>query len=459
MHFFKEYIENYNETKSKLNIILNGIEKHLDSLLSVKSLVSIEDCQNFLHSNEDSFDAINKGVRDIVETLNLLQVFCYDDIKKILPFIVEFKSLDEHEAFLKAKNIDYLIECIKKEHDTKTYEKNNILDIAEFNKKVRYFIHTTMAIVENPSAYIIQRKLQKNIKENRFVNSAEDLYSEVNYLLSEVYRIKRLLEQYHILSNSSYGNWSSSDVKIKEIVDYLNIYKHRFEGFYFEENIYPINVEIKNNIPEEKIIHVPVDRIKEIIDVLLHNAADELVSKEIELGQFEKKIVSELNETESEIILNIQDNGRGFEDDSLLKAFASTKKTRFHNQGIGLDIANTNCMIISGKLEIKNSTETGGAIFTLKFPMNVKANTDIFRLKINIAVFGHSKKTLEKMEELKKIYKDNNRIIQINTSDEFKTYLQNASLGAIDIAIIDTKEKNLSSAFKKHLFKGQVFEV
>jgi len=231
MHFFKEYIENYNNAREELNTILNNIEKELDGLLKIRNISTIELCKQFLDEHEISIECINDNINSIVQKLNDLQKFCYEDIKNILPFIPEFSNLDEKEAFLKAKNIDYLIECIKSDKSENMYEKNNLLEIAEFNKKVRYFIHTTLAIVENPSAYVIQRKLEKNIKEDKFVYSVEDLFYEVNYLLSEVYRIKRLLEQYHILSNPSYGNWTSSNVEIKDIINYINIYKERFEGY------------------------------------------------------------------------------------------------------------------------------------------------------------------------------------------------------------------------------------
>ena len=365
MHFFKEYVQNYNEKKEHINSILNNIESSLDVLLKVKNIKTIDECNEFILINKSIFEAIDKDITKIIENLNLLQNFCYEDIKNILPFIPEFKSLDEHEAFLKAKNIDYLIECIKNDREPNIYEKVNLLEIAEFNKKVRYFIHTTMAIAENPSAFIIQKKLEKNIKENQFIHEPMNLFMEVNSLMSEVYRIRRLLDQYHVLSNSSYGNWDSHSIEVKEIIDYLKIYKYRFEGFYFNENIYFIDLNIDDStIQQDLKLNIPLDKVKEIIDVLLHNAADELVSKELVLGKFDKKINCIINECDNNIIISIEDNGRGFEDSNLLKPFSTTKNGRFHNQGIGLDIASTNCMILSGKLEIENK-ENSGALFRL----------------------------------------------------------------------------------------------
>lgn len=459
MHFFKEYIENYNNAREELNTILNNIEKELDGLLKIRNISTIELCKQFLDEHEISIECINDNINSIVQKLNDLQKFCYEDIKNILPFIPEFSNLDEKEAFLKAKNIDYLIECIKSDKSENMYEKNNLLEIAEFNKKVRYFIHTTLAIVENPSAYVIQRKLEKNIKEDKFVYSVEDLFYEVNYLLSEVYRIKRLLEQYHILSNPSYGNWTSSNVEIKDIINYINIYKERFEGYYFNEKLYCINVVINNNIQNEKKLYLPIDKLKEIIDVLLHNAADELVSKEIEKGKFEKYIVCEIEEVKENIVLKISDNGRGFgNNNDILNPFVTTKSTKFHNQGIGLDIANTNCILISGKLE-KENMETGGALFKVTFPKNVIVNTDAFKYKINIAVFGKSIELNNKLEELKNLYKDGNRVININSIDELNMFLQNASLNALDIIIIDKNDIFFRNRLKQHSFKGQMFIV
>lgn len=459
MHFFKEYVQNYNEKKEHINSILNNIESSLDVLLKVKNIKTIDECNEFILINKSIFEAIDKDITKIIENLNLLQNFCYEDIKNILPFIPEFKSLDEHEAFLKAKNIDYLIECIKNDREPNIYEKVNLLEIAEFNKKVRYFIHTTMAIVENPSAFIIQKKLEKNINENQFIHEPMNLFMEVNSLMSEVYRIRRLLDQYHVLSNSSYGNWDSHSIEVKEIIDYLKIYKYRFEGFYFNENIYFIDLNIDDStIQQDLKLNIPLDKVKEIIDVLLHNAADELVSKELVLGKFDKKINCIINECDNNIIISIEDNGRGFEDSNLLKPFSTTKNGRFHNQGIGLDIASTNCMILSGKLEIENK-ENSGALFRLIFPRDIKANTEIFKLKINIAVFGKSMNTSKKLDELKEIHKDNYRIVQINSIEDFNVFLKNASLKAIDIIIIDNNEKELNESMKKYFYKGQIIVV
>ena len=459
MHFFKEYVQNYNEKKEHINSILNNIESSLDVLLKVKNIKTIDECNEFILINKSIFEAIDKDIAKIIENLNLLQNFCYEDIKNILPFIPEFKSLDEHEAFLKAKNIDYLIECIKNDREPNIYEKVNLLEIAEFNKKVRYFIHTTMAIVENPSAFIIQKKLEKNINENQFIHEPMNLFMEVNSLMSEVYRIRRLLDQYHVLSNSSYGNWDSHSIEVKEIIDYLKIYKYRFEGFYFNENIYFIDLNIDDStIQQDLKLNIPLDKVKEIIDVLLHNAADELVSKELVLGKFDKKINCIINECDNNIIISIEDNGRGFEDSNLLKPFSTTKNGRFHNQGIGLDIASTNCMILSGKLEIENK-ENSGALFRLIFPRDIKANTEIFKLKINIAVFGKSMNTSKKLDELKEIHKDNYRIVQINSIEDFNVFLKNASLKAIDIIIIDNNEKELNESMKKYFYKGQIIIV
>ena len=459
MHFFKEYVQNYNEKKEHINSILNNIESSLDVLLKVKNIKTIDECNEFILINKSIFEAIDKDIAKIIENLNLLQNFCYEDIKNILPFIPEFKSLDEHEAFLKAKNIDYLIECIKNDREPNIYEKVNLLEIAEFNKKVRYFIHTTMAIVENPSAFIIQKKLEKNINENQFIHEPMNLFMEVNSLMSEVYRIRRLLDQYHVLSNSSYGNWDSHSIEVKEIIDYLKIYKYRFEGFYFNENIYFIDLNIDDStIQQDLKLNIPLDKVKEIIDVLLHNAADELVSKELILGKFDKKINCIINECDNNIIISIEDNGRGFEDSNLLKPFSTTKNGRFHNQGIGLDIASTNCMILSGKLEIENK-ENSGALFRLIFPRDIKANTEIFKLKINIAVFGKSMNTSKKLDELKEIHKDNYRIVQINSIEDFNVFLKNASLKAIDIIIIDNDEKELNESMKKYFYKGQIIVV
>ena len=73
MHFFKEYIENYNNAREELNTILNNIEKELDGLLKYEILVLLNYVNNFLDEHEISIECINDNINSIVQKLNDLQ--------------------------------------------------------------------------------------------------------------------------------------------------------------------------------------------------------------------------------------------------------------------------------------------------------------------------------------------------------------------------------------------------
>ena len=460
MHYMKEYIDNYNKSKNLINIMLIEIEECLDKLFEVKKIEDIKQCREFLENVlKVNSEAIEVRIKSIVRELNKLQSFCYDDIKNIIPFISELKELDEHEAFIKAKDINYVIDCIEKSNDkNKVFEKRILLDIAEFNKKVRYFIHTTLAVAENPSPLVIVKKIKKNIKEKYMKHTSEDLVFDLSYIMSEVYRIRKNLDQFHILTNNEYGDWKSKDIKLIDIIEYFKIYKNRFSDFYFNKKIYHIETLIRCTLPKNIELSIPLDKLKEILDVLLHNAADELVEKSELEGDFEKRIICEIEELEEKILISITDNGRGFKDeDEVEKAFFSSKILKLNSQGIGLDIAKNNIHMMGGVLE-KENLFNGGACFKVLIPKKVKVRTETFGVKINIAVFGEVKSEINaELLKLKDEYKEH-RIIYINNENELKSYLQNASINAIDV-IVQSKSVNLLNSFMAKNFKGRLITV
>lgn len=458
MHFAKEYISAYNNAKDLIKHRLNDVEKELDSLLAIKNIKDLNQCK-FLYENNmlTTYEIIDINLKFIVDHLEELQMFCHEDIKTIIPHINSIKELSEIEAFQKAKNIDWLIETIKQETELTVNEKSNLLDISEFNKKMRYFIHSTMAFAQNPLPYAVKRKLEKNISKEELINSPLEMYEDICYCLSECYRIRKSIDQFHILSNVDYGNWKSEEATSEDIEKYLNIYKHRLEGFFYKEHLYRINVDIKNSI-KSKPINLPMEKIKEVIDVIIHNAAEELVEKEIEHKSEFKKIIScEIKEVDKEVVIAIRDNGRGFdEDDNIDKAFKSTKRN-FKNHGIGLDIANKNAMIMAGKIN-KYNNDDEGSTFEFVFPFNKIISLEGFRQKINILVIGEENRIEEEAKQQQEIYSEN-RIIRIKSNHVLREYIKDKLLRFINVIVKEKKNIKGTKLIKDDDFKGKIIEV
>jgi signal transduction histidine kinase len=368
MHFAKEYISKYNLAKENIKDRITHIELELDTLLLVKKIDKIDDIKKYYDLEfSKRFNYIEINIKFIIDSLEELQTFCHEDVRKIIPLIKSLNEYEEDEAFQKAKDIDWLIDIIDKEVEISAIDKKNLLDISEFNKKVRYFIHSTIAFVQNPLPVVAQSKLERMQNKNEMTYSSNELYEDICYCLSECYRIRRAIEQFHILSNVDYGHWESYKTTLEELKKYFEVYKYRFEGFFYNNELHKIYLEINNKVELNTELELPIIKVKEVIDILLHNAAEELLEKELESKvNYEKKIVCTIEKEQEELIISIKDNGRGIEKGEIERAFVSTK-SNIKNYGIGLDVANKNARILEGK--ITNFNNEIGATFLFKFPI------------------------------------------------------------------------------------------
>jgi hypothetical protein len=457
MHFVKEYISKYNNTKENIKLRINDIERDLDLLCGIKGVKDIEELEYFYENIfSKKYVIIELNIKFIIDYLDEIQKFCYEDINKVIPHLKSLEELPKQEAFKKAKNIDWLIETIKSEEQLTRNEKRNLLDISEFNKKIRYFVHSTLAFTENPLPIVAKTKLLENNKEKKFIYSPENLYDDICYCLAECLRIRRAVEQFYILTNVDYGDWNSINTDVEDLVNYLSIYKHRFLGYYYGEKNYHIDVAIDNRVNEKLILYIPIVKVKEVIDVLMHNAAEELILKELEaLKIFDKKINCVLENDENFIILKIIDNGRGVKNDEVNTPFFSSKNT-IKNNGIGLDIANKNTTILKGKIESVNN-EDEGATFIFTFPIRNEIEQDGFKKKIIILILGENSKFTDIVKDLNKRFEDT-KIIRTPT---ISTLIETLSKNELEFINIIVKEKNKykSNNFLYNEFKGELIEV
>lgn len=456
MHLRKEYLFTYNTSKEVMKKYLTLIEIELDKLLVIKKLTTVDDCNLFLNNTFNAaFINIEFNTNLVISELNNLQTFCYDDISKTIPHISELKDLPQHEAFLKAKDINWLIKCID-DSNINEHDKDVLLQISEFNKKIRYFIHTTLAIAENSLPYSTKKKLERNISKKEMIISPLDMCKDIAYCLSEVHRIKNLIEQFHILSNVDYGNWNSQRINVSDIYNYINLYKSRFESIFFNENLFEIELEVIQNCQNIQL-EVPLDKVKEVIDVLLHNAKEELIEKELSNGPFDKKIKCTLSNENSKLSILVEDNGRGIVSDNIDLPFVSTKLFKKNNHGIGLDIARNISIILSGNID-KYNIEPSGAAFNFTFPIICKIELSNFGHKINILAIGNASNVLKQCDEVQAKYKLS-RVFNIKSHEEYNEFIKTNALSSIDIVIKTKHESYASDIINNVNFKAELIEV
>lgn len=452
MHFLNEYINSYNETKYRVQDRLIEIENKLDSLIEIKTVDNLEEF--YENDFKASYKIIEINIKFIIDYLHQLQKFCHEDIRNIIPKIRSLDKLTEKESFKKAKNIDWLIEAIKTEQEIDSKLRAGLLEISEFNKKIRYFIHSTLSFVENPLPIVPLAKIKRLLKSNTNI-SADEIVKDVAYCLSECNRIKQSFEKFHILSNAEYGHWESLKVKSEDILEYFNLYKNRFSIYYYNDNLYNIVLDVSSSFKTEESYSFPFHKVKEIIDVMLHNAAEELVSKEIAIGEyFDKKIICRIAEKDEMLVFSIGDNGRGFTDENIDLPFYTTKNKKT-NFGIGLDIANQNIKILKGHIERFNNFNNG-ATFEFAIPKNIVVNKEEFKHKVNVVVVGETSSINKKVKELTLKY-NNIRIITLQTANEIQELLKKDSLRFVNIVLFEKNESRLiNKFFAKYDFKGQL---
>ena len=459
MHFAKEYITKYNLAKEIIKDRIIEIEKNLDFLSAIRKIKNLKELDTFLeYEFNKRFKIIEINITFIVESLEELQVFCHEDVKNIIPKINSLKEIELDIAFSKAKDIDWLIKTIESEEDITEVEKSNLLDISEFNKKVRYFIHSTLAFAQNPLPIVVLSKINKAISEDKMLFTSKELYEDICYCLSECYRMRKAIEQFHILSNVDYGHWESYQINSDEIIKYIELYKHRFEGFYYNNHLYNIIINIENKLLKSIELNLPIIKVKEVIDILLHNAAEELVEKEIQLKKiFEKNIICVISQEEENILISIKDNGRGInEKDNIDKAFVSSK-TNFKNHGIGLDVANKISKIINGSIKKQNNIDEDGATFSFKFPIFKIITLEGFKQKINILIIGEESEIEKKSKNIINEY-DEVRLLKVRNVAGLKDFKKDGLIKFINILI---KSKKLTT-LPQHIlndFKGKIIEV
>lgn len=458
MHFLNEYISKYNNVKEHIKQKVTSIEDSLTSILEIKN-INKDDLDSFYRNVfAPSYEIININIRFIIDSLDALQKFCHSDIKSVIPKIDSLKNLDDKQSFEKAKNIDWLIDVIKKERTIDEKLRSNLLEISDINKKVRYFIHSTLSFCENPLPVSVLIKLKNSMDRKVFLD-VDDITKDIAYCLHEAQRIRESFEKFHVLSNFQYGDWSNKKTDENCLDEYFNLYKHKFINYFYKNEVYHVMIFVDNKLPKDSSYEFPLVKVKETIDVLMNNAAEELVEKEIEKNEkYDKKIICEMREDGENLIVTVSDNGRGLLNKNTGKAFLTTKNNSF-NSGIGLDIARKNMKMMKGNIFWENNF-TEGASFKITFPKRIsQLLTEDQKHKIFILEIGDSNKIRKETNRIAEEF-DNAKIIGFSSVKELNDLKNKDILNFIHFVVYEEIEENLiDETIKNSSFKGKLKKV
>lgn len=132
----------------------------------------------------------------------------------------------------------------------------------------------------------------------------------------------------------------------------------------YEANAVPINLQLEAKLSE---VNGDATRLRQVIHNLLQNAQDALQ------GVTHATILLRTENHGGEILLRVEDNGSGFTEAVLARAFEPYMTTKTKGTGLGLAIVKKIVEEHGGRIEIGN-VHTGGAHIDILLPLNGEAS-------------------------------------------------------------------------------------
>lgn len=177
--------------------------------------------------------------------------------------------------------------------------------------------------------------------------------------------------------------------KIENLVEYLSQTIEDFRGFFrmdkeketknivhvVEKSLSIISSSLKNNNIEvvldgsnESIITTYINELMQVILIILKNAEDALIEREIE----KPKISISWKEENGFYVISFHDNAGGIDEETLPNIFNPYFSTKAHENGTGLGLYMATVIIdehCKGEVDVQN--EDDGVTFTIKLPLSI----------------------------------------------------------------------------------------
>ena len=156
---------------------------------------------------------------------------------------------------------------------------------------------------------------------------------------------------------SAFSNFASMPIQQNELVDVVKIIKMALEIFNEEYILFNSNeTVIYGNYDKSQLIRITTNLVKNAIQAIPE-------------AQEEKLVVGQLIKSNNSIILSVQDNGIGIENEQKEVIFEPKFTTKSSGMGLGLAIIKNIVENYNGTIRV--STERGkGSTFSIELPLN-----------------------------------------------------------------------------------------
>ena len=197
------------------------------------------------------------------------------------------------------------------------------------------------------SAERIKHKLESKLNKD----DTEILNKAISTIVNQVDAMKTMVNEFSEYARAPKLNLESTDIN-ETIIEISHLFEN--SGIKITTNLY-------KELPK---IKVDVNMMRQVLINLIQNAQDAMVN-------ITKKpnIKISTNKYKNYLILSIEDNGPGFSEDILKKAFEPYVTTKSHGTGLGLAIVKKIIEEHEGNIVVEN-TKSRGAHINIQLPIS-----------------------------------------------------------------------------------------
>lgn len=232
-------------------------------------------------------------------------------------------------------------------------QASKLASIGELVDTVTHEINTPIGIISAHADALILKK-----------NYSDDIGEALKIIKKQTRRISDYTRS--ILSYSQSIPFYPELINIKELINECTfLLDHRFKAN---------NITIRKIFDSNPIkVYVDKRQMEQVFINLLNNAVDAIEKQGEIIISLKRKIVNSDSgdETKEGIIISIEDDGMGIQDDYIDKIFNPFFSTKSKSQGTGLGLAITKAIIVrhKGRIEV-TSKNRKGTLFTIFLPKN-----------------------------------------------------------------------------------------
>ena len=263
----------------------------------------------------------------ILESKRGGQVFATDEIDMLRIFSTPIYTLIERNQTLQKI----------KERELKSTQMEKFAAIGRMTVGIAHEIRNPMNIISTAAETILKKQ-----------NDSDTVNKLLYFIVEEVDRMNKIVSDFLQLSKPV-----SLNIEKRDVAAFLKIIAEQLKLGYKDYNV---DIEVKNT--KEFYLETDYDALKQIIMNLCSNSFEAI--------QRNGKILLEIFEEKSKIVITISDTGGGISEenkDKVFDLFFSTKQT---GTGLGLSIVMSLVENLKGEINFQNSGS--GTVFTIKLP-------------------------------------------------------------------------------------------